>query len=143
MSNVKTIANDASVETFLNALKDEQRRQDCFQLVNLMRAVTQAEPTMWGSSIVGFGNYHYVYESGRAGDSFLIGFAPRKQDISVYGIGRFAGSEALFEHLGKHKTGKACVYIKKLADINQAVLTQLLEQSVAHTQALYPEQQTN
>jgi len=131
MAENKTKATDASVESYLSAIEDETRRKDCEALAKLMAKATKEPPKMWGTSIVGFGSYHYKYESGREGDSCLAGFASRKGDISLY-IGSSApGQEALLAKLGKHKMGKGCLYLRKLADVDLKVLEQLIVGSVA------------
>jgi len=132
MTELKTQKNDASVEDFLNNVSDESKRRDCFALLELMGDVTGEQPTMWGTSIVGFGSYHYKYASGREGDWFLTGFSPRAQNLTLYIISGFDGYEALLASLGKYKTGKACLYIKKLGDIDLGSLRKLIELSVAH-----------
>jgi hypothetical protein len=129
MSEMKTIVNDASVEGFLNRVEDEQKRRDCFEIVKIMEQVTNEQPKMWGPAIIGFGSYHYKYESGREGDAPKIGFSPRKQNITLY-IG--LGSEAenpLLKKLGKYSTGKGCLYIKKLTDVDNKVLQDLIAES--------------
>ncbi|MBW7884804.1 MAG: DUF1801 domain-containing protein [Caldilineaceae bacterium] len=132
MAELKTQRNDQDVEAFLNALPDDQRRQDCFSVLEIMREVTGAEPKMWGDSIVGFGDYRYRYESGRQGEWFLTGFSPRKQNLTLYMMAGFDHYDELMGQLGKFKTGKSCLYIKKLRDINVPVLRELVKQSVAH-----------
>jgi hypothetical protein len=132
MAELKTKQNDQSVEAFLNGIADEKRRQDCFTVLNLMKQVTRAEPKMWGDSIVGFGNFRYKYESGREGDWFLAGFSPRKQNLTLYIWAGFAGYSELMKKLGKYKTGKSCLYIKKIDDIDLSVLKELVERSVAY-----------
>lgn len=132
MAELKTQRNDQDVEAFLNALPDDQRRQDCFSVLEIMREVTGAEPKMWGDSIVGFGDYRYRYESGRQGEWFLTGFSPRKQNLTLYIMAGFDHYDELMGQLGKFKTGKSCLYIKKLSDINVPVLRELVKQSVAH-----------
>lgn len=130
MAELKTKETDASVESFLNAVADDKRRQDCFTVLAIMQTASGAPPKMWGTSIIGFGNTHYKYASGREGDWFLTGFSPRKQDLTVYiggGLDRYAD---ILQRLGKHKTGKGCLYIKKLDDIDLAALEQLVAQSV-------------
>jgi hypothetical protein len=131
MAEIKTKKNEASVEAFLDGVANERRRQDAEVVLELMRQVTGEEPAMWGSSIVGFGRYHYRYESGREGDWFLTGFSPRKQSLTLYIMSGFRGYEGLLGRLGKHKTGKGCLYVNKLADVDLDVLRQLVEQSVA------------
>ena len=132
MAEMKTKKNDQSVEAFLNGIADERMRQDCFTVLNLMKQVTGAEPKMWGTSIVGFGDYHYKYESGREGDWFLTGFSPRNQNLTLYIMAGFARYDELMKKLGKHKTGKSCLYIKKIDDIDLSVLEELVKQSVTH-----------
>lgn len=132
MAELKTKPNEASVEAFLQSVEDEKKRQACFTLLKLMQDVTQSEPKMWGGSIVGFGNYHYKYESGREGDWFLTGFSPRKQNLTLYIMAGFDRYDELMAKLGKHKTGKSCLYINKLEDIDMTVLRELVAQSVAH-----------
>lgn len=130
MSENKTKASDASVDAYLKAIEDPTRRTDCQALVRLMQAITGERPRMWGSSIVGFGSYHYRYESGREGDACATGFSSRKTDISVYLTADFPGQKALLARLGKHKMGKACLSIRRLSDIDMGVLEQLVAGSV-------------
>jgi len=132
MAELKTKQTTASVEDFLNGVADEKRRQDCFTILELMQQVTRAQPVMWGTSIVGFGAYHYTYASGREGDWFLTGFSPRKNNLTLYIMSGFDEYEALLSKLGKYKTGKACLYINKLYDVDLAILRSLIERSVAH-----------
>ncbi|MDH3496741.1 MAG: DUF1801 domain-containing protein [Gemmatimonadota bacterium] len=132
MATLKTTPTTASVTAFLDALKDETRRKDCRTLVRMMKQATKAQPKMWGPSIVGFGTYHYRYDSGREGDWFLTGFSPRKQALTLYIMAGFSRYDALLEKLGTHKTGRSCLYVKKLADVDLAVLQRLIDQSVAH-----------
>ena len=132
MAELKTKPNDQSVEAFLNAVDDEQKRQDCFTILALMKEITGAEPIMWGDSIVGFGTYHYTYASGRAAEWFLVGFAPRKRNLTLYVMSGFDQYDALLQNLGKFSTGKSCLYIKKLEDIDMQVLRELIKQSVDH-----------
>lgn len=136
MAELKTKKNTASVEKFLNNVADEQRRKDCFRLVEIMKTETKAEPAMWGTSIVGFGRYHYKYDSGRELEWFLVGFAPRKQDLTLYIMGGLERYPSLMKKLGKHKTGKSCLYIKKLEDVDIPTLKQLIKQSVAYLAAM-------
>jgi Domain of unknown function (DU1801) len=126
MGENKTKATDASVKSYLAAIAGDTRRKDCVALAELMTKATKQSPKMWGSSIVGFGSYHYEYESGRAGDACLVGFSSRKGDISVYGLNAAPDAEALLATLGKHKAGKGCIYIKTLADVDLNVLTKLV-----------------
>ena len=135
MAELKTKKTTASVEKFLNGVADEQRRKDCFKVLEIMKAATRSEPAMWGTSIVGFGHRLYKYSSGRELDWFLVGFAPRKQDLTLYimpGVERYP---SLMKKLGKHKTGKSCLYVKTLADVDIATLKQLIKQSVADIKA--------
>jgi hypothetical protein len=130
MAELKTKQNEQSVAAFLNGIEDERKRQDSWAIVELMQAVTGAEPVMWGDSIVGFGSYHYQYASGREGDWMLVGFSPRKQNLTLYIMPGFDRYEALLAQLGKYKTGKSCLYIKKLDDVNLDTLRELVSQSV-------------
>ncbi len=132
MAELKTKVNDASVEKFLNSLKDEQQRQDSLTLLEMMKKATKAEPKMWGSSIVGLGEYHYRYASGREGDWFIMGFSPRKKTLTLYSMGGFTQYDALLDKLGKHKLGKGCLYINKLDDVHLPTLQKLIDQSVEH-----------
>jgi hypothetical protein len=131
MAESKTKATDASVERYLGAIADEERRRDCQALVTLMTRATGAPPAMWGPSIVGFGSYHYRYESGREGDSCLVGFSSRKPEISLYLAGDFPRRAALLARLGKHKAAKACLYVRRLSDVDAGVLEQLVAAAVA------------
>jgi Domain of unknown function (DU1801) len=132
----KTKPTEASVESYLSAIGDEARRKDCEALAKLMTKATREQPKMWGTSIVGFGSYHYKYESGREGDSCLTGFSSRKGDISVY-LASFPGQEELLAKLGKHKMGKGCLYLRKLSDVDLKVLEQLVVGSVAERERRY------
>ena len=132
MSDMKTKPTDNDAVKFLNSVENEKKRQDSFKIMELMQEITGAEPVMWGPSIIGFGSYHYKYASGREGDWFLTGFSPRKQAITLYLNYGFAENEALVSKLGKYKTGKACLYVKKLEDIDLDVLRKLIKQSVDH-----------
>jgi hypothetical protein len=133
---LKTIVNDASVESFLNSVTDEQKREDCFEILRLMGQVTKEEPKMWGSSIVGFGSYHYKGASGREGDWLLTGFSPRKENLTLYIMGGFDLHQDLLKKLGKHKTSVGCLYIKKLDDVDKEVLKELVAESVKITKKL-------
>jgi hypothetical protein len=132
MAENKTKQNEQSVEGFLNRVPDEKKKQDSFAVLELMKEVTGMEPKMWGDSIVGFGTYHYKYASGREGDYFLAGFSPRKQNLTLYIIAGFDQYDALLSKLGKFTTGKSCLYIKKLEDVDMGVLRELVKQSVQH-----------
>lgn len=126
----KTKETSASVEKFLNGIKDEKKRQDSFKILKLMKQITKAEPKMWGSSMVGFGNYHYKYASGREGDWFLTGFSPRKQSITLYMMSYLEKHENILKRLGKYKNGKGCLYIKQLEDVDMKVLKELISTTV-------------
>jgi hypothetical protein len=130
MAELKTKPTTESVSTFLNKVADKTRREDCFAVLEMMRDVTKEEPTMWGSSIVGFGRYRYKYESGREGEWPITGFSPRKGDLTLYIVPGFEIAPDLMKRLGKYKTGKSCLYIRKLADVDRKVLKQLTEKSV-------------
>ena len=132
MAKLKTQPTGESVHAFLNQVEDEKKRRACFTILELMEDVTGAEPQMWGPSIVGFGSYHYKYASGRQGEWFLTGFSPRKRDITLYIMSGFEQYQPLLDRLGKFKTGKSCLYINKIEDVDMGTLRQLVEQSVAH-----------
>ncbi len=138
MAEPKTRKTSASVDEFLAAIDDETRREDCRTVAELMRAATGAEPAMWGASIVGFGKYHYQYASGREGDWFLAGFSPRKEALTLYIMPGFSDYDALMGKLGKFKTGKSCLYLKRLDDVNLPTLKRLIEESVRHMRRQYP-----
>jgi hypothetical protein len=137
MAGNKTQATEASVDDYIAASGDEERRKDCQALVKLMTRVTKQKPKMWGPSIVGFGSYHYKYDSGREGDSCLTGFASRKAEIVVYLVARPPVADALLGKLGKHKSAKACLYIRRLADVDLKVLEQVVAASVAEVRKRY------
>jgi len=132
MAEPKTRPSDQSVEAFLEGVADEQRRRDSRAVLKLMREVTGTEPRMWGDSIVGFGSYHYQYASGREGDWFLTGFAPRKQALTLCIMSGFDGYAALLDQLGRYTTGKSCLYVKRLEDVDLPTLRELIRQSVEH-----------
>ncbi len=131
MAELKTVPTDKSVADYLNAIENEQVRKDCWAVVELMRKATRAEPKMWGSSIVGFGTYHYVYASGREADWMLTSFSPRKQNITLYIMGGFEEYDRLIASLGKCTRGKGCIYIKRLSDIDIPTLERLIQESVS------------
>ncbi|MBS1910866.1 MAG: DUF1801 domain-containing protein [Bacteroidetes bacterium] len=131
MAENKTRPTDASVADYLAAIDDEARRKDCEALAALMKKASRHPAKMWGSSIVGFGSYHYKYESGREGDMCLVGFSSRKGDISLYGLRSAPNHEELMAQLGKHKTGKGCLYIRKLSDVDLKVLEKLVAGAAA------------
>ena len=136
MAELKTKVNNASVDKFLKGVKDEQTRDDCYKILEVMQKATKSEPKMWGTSIVGFGDYHYKYASGREGDWFLVGFSPRKQNLTLYLMGGLQDNADLLTKLGKYSTGKGCLYIKKLADIDTKVLKELVSRSVKKMKAM-------
>ena len=127
----------SDVTAFINGIQHDARRDDCRRLLDLMRDVTGEEPQLWGGSMIGFGSYHYRYASGREGDYFKVGFAPRKSNLTVYLMSGVAGYEDLLAKLGPHTTGKSCVYLKRLDDIDTRVLTALIERSVAHVDQVW------
>ena len=135
MAENKTQPTTSSVQAFLDACPDEDRRADAKSLVKLMQKVSGHKPAMWGSSIVGFGSCHYKYDSGREGDMPIVGFSPRKNANVLYGAMGFGDADALLATLGKHTTGKGCLYIKKLADVDVKVLETLLEKAIAAKKA--------
>ena len=132
MAELKTKVSDRSVEKFLKGVSDEKKRKDCFTLLEMMKRISRAEPKMWGTSIVGFGTYHYRYASGREGDWFLTGFSPRKQNLTLYIMAGFDEYDDLLKKLGKHTIGKACLYVKTLDDVHLPTLRKLIQQSVKH-----------
>lgn len=135
MSTLKTQANDSDPSAYLNTIEPEQKREDAHAIMQLMQEVTGDAPTMWGESIIGFGSYHYKYASGRDGNWFLTGFAPRKANLTLYIMSGFDQYDELLSKLGKYKTGKSCLYIKTLADVDQDVLRELVQRSVEHMAA--------
>jgi hypothetical protein len=138
MAENKTKPNKLSVAAFIDALTDQSRRADAKALVKLMQSAAGEKPKMWGPSIIGFGSYHYKYESGREGDLPVIAFSPRKAATVLYGMTGFGEATALLETLGKYTTGKGCLYIKKLADVDQHVLETLAVKSLAAKRARRP-----
>ncbi len=137
MAEQKLKPGEESVSAFLDRIERETRRTECYALVDMMKRATNTEPRIWGSGVIGFGNYHYKYASGHEGDCFVAGFAPRKTALTVYitaGVERFP---KLLANLGKHKAGKGCLYIKKLDDVDLSVLEELVSRSVEWTKATY------
>ena len=130
MAQLKTKPTNASVKKFIDSIDDEKRRRDSRAILAMMKEITGKRPKMWGPSMVGFGTYHYKYQTGREGDLFLTGFSPRKQALTVYIMSGFKNYEALLKKLGKYKTGKSCLYIKKLEDIDRTTLRELILMSV-------------
>ncbi len=132
MAETKTKPTAVSVKDFISTVPDEQKRKDSLVLIDMMSKITKEEPKMWGPSIIGFGSYHYKYESGHEGDMCITGFSPRKAAISVYILMGFNKSPELMKKLGKYKMGKSCLYVKKLTDIDTKVLEELIEESVKY-----------
>lgn len=130
MAELKTVATKLSVDKFLKGIKDEKKREDCFEILNIMEKATKSRAKMWGTSIVGFGNHHLVYDSGRELDWFITGFSPRKQNLTLYIMGGFDQFNDLMKKLGKYSTGKGCLYINKLEDVDKKVLRELITKSV-------------
>lgn len=142
MAELKTKPTDADVEAFLAGIPDPQKRSDSLVLLDLFRAVTGEQPRMWGSSIVGFGDYHYAYASGREGDWFVTGFSPRKQNLTLYCMGSYEPHAELLARLGKHKLGKGCLYINRLRDVDLGVLRELVAATVASAHPSAAEQES-
>ena len=132
MAELKTKPTDESVEVYLNSIEKDTQRKDSFAILNMMRDVTKTEPVMWGSSIIGFGIYKYRYASGREAEWMKIGFAPRKRNLTLYIMDGFDQYDSLLSKLGKFRTGKACLYINKLEDVDLDVLREMVERSVDH-----------
>ena len=131
MAELKTKPTKSSVREFLNKITDDQRRKDCNVILKLMSDITGAKPEMWGPSIIGFGRYRQKYSSGREAEWMITGFSPRKSELTLYLMGGFESSSDLMKKLGKHRTAKACLYIKKLDQIDLKILRELIEKSVA------------
>lgn len=139
MAENKTQPTNASVDDFLNQVESLKKREDAFRIKQIMEEVTGEKAVMWGPSIVGFGQYHYKYESGREGDFLIVGFSPRKTSLSLYLLGCMETSfEELFSKLGKHKTGSSCLYINKLSDVDEQVLRELIKKSYDYMKSKYP-----
>ena len=137
MGSNKTVASSAPVENFIAGIDDQQKRQDSMDMIALMGEITGHEPRLWGSSLIGFGSYHYRYESGREGDFFLTGFSPRKSAFTIYIMPGFERYEALMKELGPHKLGKSCLYLKNLEVIDRGVLEKIIRDSVAYMREKY------
>ena len=137
MAANKTQPTNTSVTGFINSTTEGTKREDSMTLLEMMQTITGEEPVLWGPSLIGFGKVHYKYKSGREGDWFLTGFSPRKQNLSVYVMPGFKRYEELMQKLGKYKTGKSCLYIKTLSDIDIKVLHELITLSAEHTKTLY------
>lgn len=140
MANIKTKPTKASVKDFINGVENEQKRKDSFKLVQIMKEISGEEPYMFGSSIVGFGSYHYKYNSGHEGDAPLIGFSPRKAAISLYAFTGLDEHKHLLDHLGKYTMGKACIYIKKLEDIDEQTLVKVMKQTITYLETTHQRQ---
>jgi len=138
MSSSKTTETTASVEDFINAVENDQKRKDSQELIAMMRKITGAEPRMWGASLVGFDQYHYKYASGREGDFFITGFSPRKTALTVYIMPGFEDYEEKMARLGPHKTGKSCLYLKNLDAVDRGVLEEIIQDSVEAMRKKYP-----
>ncbi len=137
MAQNKTTENENSVTDFINSVEDQTRRDDCFRIAEIFKDVSGSEPKMWGHAIIGYGSYHYKYDSGREGDAPRTGFSPRKTEFALY-IALFDGRDAMLAKLGKHKTGKGCVYIKKTADIDVDVLKKIIAAGLEYMRTAYP-----
>lgn len=138
MYELKTKETDNSVIEFIEQVDSPKKREDAYKLLDIFTETTGFEAKMWGPSIIGFGSYHYKYESGHEGDALLVGFSPRKAKISLYFAPGETKREELLKQFGKHTTGKACVYINKVEDINEDVLKALINESVSFLQEMYP-----
>ena len=138
MAENKTQRNDGDVMAYLESVSNKRRREDSLVVLKIMEEVTGEPAELWGTSIVGFGTYHYKYESGREGDFMITGFAPRKQALTLYIMGGFERHEELLAKLGKHRTGSSCLYINKLADVDMDVLREIVTESVAHMRREHP-----
>lgn len=136
-AKVKTVETNNSVTDFINSIPDETKKTDCFALIEIMKEQSGFEPKLWGPGIVGFGSYHYKYESGREGEAPLVAFSPRKSEISLYLSSSFENREELLLQFGKHKSAKACIYVKKLNDINLDILKKMISLSIKQVKRLY------
>ncbi|WP_316734803.1 DUF1801 domain-containing protein [Pedobacter aquatilis] len=133
MAQNKTTENNDSVPNFLNIIEDETKRDDAFELVKIFEELSSFKAKMWGTAIIGFGTYHYKYESGREGDAPIVGFSPRKDAFALYLSSEFPNRAELLGQFGKHKTGKSCIYVKKLSDINVDILKKMISNSLIDT----------
>lgn len=136
-AKVKTVETNNSVTDFINSIPDETKKTDCFALIEIMKEQSGFEPKLWGPGIVGFGSYHYKYESGREGEAPLVAFSPRKSEISLYLSSSFENREELLLQFGKHKSAKACIYVKKLNDINLDILKKMISLSIKQVKRLH------
>lgn len=139
MAQNKTTARSDDVATFIGSIADDRKREDSRRLCALMEEASGEPATMWGSAIIGFGRYHYRYESGREGEMCRIGFSPRASALTLYIMSGFAGEDTLMSRLGKHKTGKSCLYVKRLSDVDEGVLRELIDGSLAYMKNRYPD----
>jgi hypothetical protein len=138
MAKNKTVETEIDIDQFLNSLADnDQRKQDCLLIIELMSSYTGCKPKMWGASLIGFGSYHYTYPSGHTGDWFLIGFSPRKSAISLYVYSQTDQNAVLLEQLGKYTAGKGCIYIKKVSDIDINILENICSNTIAFLKESY------
>lgn len=138
MTPLKTVVNDASVKSFLGSVTDTDKKADCEEVLGMMQEATGEPPRMWGKSIVGFGSYHYKFASGREGDWMLCGFSPRKRNLTIYIMPGFSKYDKFMKKLGKHSTGKSCLYVNRLDDVDRKVLRELIIRSVADMRSMYP-----
>lgn len=139
MAEMKTKENNQSVTAFLDSIENDTKRADSYALLKMMQTITKKEPKMWGDTIVGFGRYHYKYDSGREGDMLRVGFSPRKTSLTLY-VMNSAIQEELLDQLGKHKTSKACLYIKKLEDVDTTILKKIIKVAYQYMAEKYPEE---
>jgi hypothetical protein len=137
MAELETTPHAGSVAQFLAAITDAQQRADAETVIELMRELSECEPQMWGAGIIGFGSYHYVYESGRELDWFAVGLSPRARNLTLYIMSGFAEEQELLARLGKYKTGKSCLYINKLAEVDREVLRELVQCSIDYVRGKY------
>ena len=138
MAELKTKATNASVEAYINKIPDKQTQTDCRTISDIMKKVTKSEPKMWGPAIVGYGSYHYKYDSGHEGDAPLAGIASRANAITLYLPLYFDNREELLSKFGKYKTGKGCIYLQKIEDIDTSILARMVENSILYWQKKYP-----
>ena len=143
MAKIKTTETAKSVTSFINAVSDKTKRDDSFRIIEIMQSQTGFEPKMWGPSIVGFGSYHYKYDSGHEGDMLIVGFSPRSTAIVFYIPATPEKKEAFLKKFGKHKTGKGCIYIKKLEDIDIEILKKMITNGIRHIKTIYPDKKKN
>tara|TARA_R110000850_G_scaffold96455_1_gene201618 strand:- start:1148 stop:1564 length:417 start_codon:yes stop_codon:yes gene_type:complete len=137
MAEAKTKLNDKDPKAFIESVKDEKRKADAYEVLEIMTRITGEKPKMWGTSIIGFGSYHYKYASGREGDWMMTGFSPRKTALTLYIMPGYDRYGELMGKLGKHKTGKSCLYINKLEDVNRDILVELIKHSVEHMRKIH------